>query len=73
MKVNFFIKHILCCFMKIKMYEVYANLNKIMACTLYVQYEFVQYIYMYNASLVEKYIKYITRSVNREDDKIGKY
>ena len=41
--------------------------------TLYVQYEFVQYIYMYNASLVEKYIKYITRSVNREDDKIGKY
>ena len=41
--------------------------------TLYVQYEFVQCIYMYNVSLVEKYIKYITRSVNREDDKIGKY
>ena len=59
---------------------IYAKLNKIMAylhyvhvCSMYNMNFHDTYIHMYNASLVEKYIQFITRSVNREDDKIGKY
>ena len=65
--------------MKIKMYEVYIcktkQNNGIFAlCTCMYNMNFHDtYIHMYNASLVEKYIQFITRSVNREDDKIGKY
>ena len=55
---------------------IYAKLNKIMAYLHYVHCMYNMnfydtYILMYNA--VEMYIQFNTRSVNREDDKIGKY